>query len=651
MNIRKDSGPLKWILIGISVLFLFVMLILPLSYVMYTAFSKGIKVFLAAVTDKYALHSIKLTIEVSLIAVVCNTFFGIFASWLITKFQFKGKKIISTLIDLPLTVSPIIAGLIYVLTFGRQSFIYPYLKAMGVRIIFAVPGIVLATIFVTFPFISRELIPVLTSQGTDEEEAAALMGANGWTIFWKVTFPHIKWPLLYGIVLCTARAMGEFGAVSVLSGHLRGRTNTMPLYIELLYQGYDFTGAFAVSAILVLMAVIILVLRSVLEYKGQQAARAAGRIETHYNRKAEQIMAELQQDTEKYVELRNINKTYGTFKASNNINLGIEKGKLIALLGPSGSGKTTILRMIAGLETADSGDIIIDGKVVNDVPASKRGIGFVFQNYALFRYMTVYDNIAFGLKVNKWKKSDIKKRVDELIELVGLSGMAKRYPSQLSGGQRQRVAFARALAPNPELLLLDEPFAAIDAKVRQELRSWLRDMITKVGITSIFVTHDQDEAIEVADEIIVTNKGHIEQIGTPRQIYREPETAFMAEFMGHPVHVDRINKIKGFNQLDDFVKAVLRPENVNITRLDEKVDSAASVEKGVVVGKLFMGKEVEITVNVNGIEVVGTRNVEEAPIKKGEEVNVFIHRAFTYGTDGIVNIVENANKFEDWMVI
>lgn len=199
-------------------------------------------------------------------------------------------------------------------------------------------------------------------------------------------------------------------------------------------------------------------------------------------------MAELQQDTEKYVELRNINKTYGTFKASNNINLGIGKGKLIALLGPSGSGKTTILRMIAGLETADSGDIIIDGKVVNDVPASKRGIGFVFQNYALFRYMTVYDNIAFGLKVNKWKKSDIKKRVDELIELVGLSGMAKRYPSQLSGGQRQRVAFARALAPNPELLLLDEPFAAIDAKVRQELRSWLRDMITKVGITSIFVT-------------------------------------------------------------------------------------------------------------------------------------------------------------------
>lgn len=352
-----------------------------------------------------------------------------------------------------------------------------------------------------------------------------------------------------------------------------------------------------------------------------------------------------------YVEMRNIYKQYGNFRASDNVSFGIEKGKLAALLGPSGSGKTTLLRMIAGLENPNAGDIFIDGKRVNDIPAAKRGIGFVFQSYALFRYMTVFDNIAFGLEIAKMPKKQIKERVFELLELTGLSGLENRYPNQLSGGQRQRVAFARALAPNPQVLLLDEPFAAIDAKVRQELRSWLRDMITKVGITSIFVTHDQDEAIEVADEIIVTNKGHIEQIGTPRQIYREPETAFMAEFMGHPVHVDKINKIKGFNQLDDSVKAVLRPENVNITRLDEKVDSAASVEKGVVVGKLFMGKEVEITVNVNGIEVVGTRNVEEAPIKKGEEVNVFIHRAFTYGADGIVNIVENANKFEDWMVI
>lgn len=271
MEIRKNSGPLKWILIGISTLFLRVMLILPLTYVLVTAFGEGIKVFVASVTDYYALKAIGLTLEVTLIAVVVNTIFGIAASWCITRFQFHGKKILSTLIDLPLTISPVIAGLIYILTFGRQSILYEYLRSAGIKMIFAVPGIVVATVFVTFPFISREIIPVLSTLGTDEEEAAALMGANGFTIFRKITFPHIKWALLYGIVLCTARAMGEFGAVSVLSGHLQGKTNTMPLYIELLYQGYDFTGAFAVSAILVCMAVVILVLRSVLEHKGKEA--------------------------------------------------------------------------------------------------------------------------------------------------------------------------------------------------------------------------------------------------------------------------------------------------------------------------------------------------------------------------------------------
>ena len=232
-----------------------------------------------------------------------------------------------------------------------------------------------------------------------------------------------------------------------------------------------------------------------------------------------------------YVELKDINKTFEDYKASNNVNFGIEKGKLIGLLGPSGSGKTTILRMIAGLESPDSGDIFINGIRVNDLAASKRGIGFVFQSYALFRYMTVFDNIAFGLQVQKKSKKEIKERVTEMIELVGLKGMENRYPNALSGGQRQRVAFARALAPNPQLLLLDEPFAAIDAKVRKELRSWLKEMISRVGVTSIFVTHDQDEAIEVADEIIITNKGRIEQVGTPIEIYKHPENAFVAEFI------------------------------------------------------------------------------------------------------------------------
>jgi sulfate transport system permease protein len=271
-NIRNDKGFVKWLIIIVCALFLAVFLILPLIYVIVTALRQGWSAYVNAVADEYAVKAILLTIEATLIAVVINTIFGIFAAWTITKFQFKGKKIISTLIDLPLTISPIIAGLIYVLTFGRQSVLYPFLHSHGIDIIFAKPGIVLATVFVTFPFISRELIPVLTAQGTDEEEAAALMGAGGFRIFREITFPHIKWALLYGIVLCTARAMGEFGAVSVLSGHLRGKTNTMPLYIELLYQGYDFTGAFAISSILVIMAVIILVLRNILEYKGKKEA-------------------------------------------------------------------------------------------------------------------------------------------------------------------------------------------------------------------------------------------------------------------------------------------------------------------------------------------------------------------------------------------
>lgn len=343
-----------------------------------------------------------------------------------------------------------------------------------------------------------------------------------------------------------------------------------------------------------------------------------------------------------YVELKHINKMYANYQASKDINFGIEKGSLIALLGPSGSGKTTILRMIAGLENADSGDIIIDGKVVNDVPASQRGIGFVFQNYALFRYKTVYDNIAFGLKVNGWKNADIKNRVAEMIELVNLKGMEKRYPNQLSGGQRQRVAFARALAPNPELLLLDEPFAAIDAKVRQELRSWLREMINKVGITSIFVTHDQDEAIEVADEIIITNKGRIEQIGDPREIYSKPKTAFVAEFMGHPTKLDNIRSFKGFTDVDPGSHAVIRPENISITRKNERIRYEISAEEGIAERVLFRGKEIEIWVRIHDVLLQGTRKTEEAPIREGEQVKVFIYRAYVYGEDEQVEIVENS---------
>lgn len=351
-----------------------------------------------------------------------------------------------------------------------------------------------------------------------------------------------------------------------------------------------------------------------------------------------------------YVELKNINKNFGDYKASDNVNFGVEKGKLIGLLGPSGSGKTTILRMIAGLETPDSGDIIIDGVRVNDLAASKRGIGFVFQNYALFRYMTVYDNIAFGLRVQKADKKKIDERVRELIKLIGLEGLEKRYPSQLSGGQRQRVAFARALAPNPQLLLLDEPFAAIDAKVRKELRSWLREMIEKLGVTSIFVTHDQDEAIEVADEFIITNKGRIEQTGTPIEIYHNPKTAFTASFFGETTFVDDYSKFHNFEHIENVEKAIVRPEFVKVTKKNEVQKYKSSASHGVTKNVLFRGDSIEVVVDVDGTELKARRGLDEQAIEDGEEVDVFLYRIFVTVGDKAY-LLDNKSISEDSLVI
>ena len=351
-----------------------------------------------------------------------------------------------------------------------------------------------------------------------------------------------------------------------------------------------------------------------------------------------------------YVELKDINKTYAGYQASNHVSFGIEQGRLIALLGPSGSGKTTILRMIAGLETPDSGEIVIDGKVVTNSPASERGIGFVFQNYALFRYMTVYDNIAFGLNVKKENKKYIDDRVHELLKLISLDGLEKRYPSQLSGGQRQRVAFARALAPNPHLLLLDEPFAAIDAKVRQELRSWLKEMIEKLGITSIFVTHDQDEAIEVADEIIITNKGHIEQKGTPLEIYQNPQTAFAATFFGQTSQITNYQSFHSFPKVDNVDKAIIRPEFVKVSKKNEVQRFGPSASEGVVERVSFRGDSLELLVNVNDNQIIAKRGLEEKSIAVGEKVDVFIYRLFvTVGEKAM--LLENQSLVDDSVFI
>jgi len=270
-----EPAVVRWLLIGAALAFLGLFLFIPLAAVFTEALRKGAQTYVTALSEPDALAAIKLTLLVALIAVPANLVFGVAAAWAIAKFDFKGKSVLVTLIDLPFAVSPVIAGLIYVLLFGAQGWFGPWLQEHDFRIIFAVPGIVLATIFVTFPFIARELIPLMEAQGPEEEEAARVLGATGWHILWRITLPNIKWGLLYGVILCNARAMGEFGAVSVVSGHVRGLTNTMPLHVEILYNEYNFAAAFAVASLLASLALVTLLLKSLVEWRAQGERNAA----------------------------------------------------------------------------------------------------------------------------------------------------------------------------------------------------------------------------------------------------------------------------------------------------------------------------------------------------------------------------------------
>ena len=262
-----ESKIVKYLLIGTAIAFLSIMLVVPLITIFMEAFRKGIEAYFMSFDNAYVLQAIKLTFITAVIAVPLNLVFGVVASWAIAKYSFFGKSFLITLIDLPFAVSPVISGFVYVLLFGAQGWFGSWLVANDIQIIFAVPGIVLATIFVTFPFVARELIPLMQEQGNDEEQAALLLGASGFQTFWKVTLPNIKWGLIYGVILCNARAMGEFGAVSVVSGHIQGVTNTMPLQVEILYNEYNFVAAFAVSTLLAILALLTLVLKYILEWK------------------------------------------------------------------------------------------------------------------------------------------------------------------------------------------------------------------------------------------------------------------------------------------------------------------------------------------------------------------------------------------------
>lgn len=274
-----SSEPLlvRWVLIAVSLLFLGFFLLLPLLAVFTEALAKGVGAYFASFTDRNALAAIQLTFTAAAIAVPLNLVFGLAASWAIAKFDFRGKNLLITLIDMPFAVSPVISGMIYVLVFGAQGWLGPWLAQNNIKIIFATPGIVLATIFVTFPFVARELIPLMQEQGNEQEQAALTLGASGWQTFWRVTLPNVRWALIYGVILCNARAMGEFGAVSVVSGHIRGKTNTLPLHVEILYNEYNYVGAFAAASLLALLAIFTLVLKSLVEWQTARAHEALER--------------------------------------------------------------------------------------------------------------------------------------------------------------------------------------------------------------------------------------------------------------------------------------------------------------------------------------------------------------------------------------
>lgn len=353
------------------------------------------------------------------------------------------------------------------------------------------------------------------------------------------------------------------------------------------------------------------------------------------------------------IHIQNVWKQYGTFQALQQINLEIPKGELVALLGPSGSGKTTLLRIIAGLEQADQGSILFDGEDLTDIHVKNRQVGFVFQHYALFKHMNVFENVAFGLKVRKKKfrpsAAEIEEKVLELLKLVKMDGFAARYPAQLSGGQRQRIALARALAVEPKILLLDEPFGALDAKVRKELRRWLRKLHDEFQITSVFVTHDQEEALDVADRIVVMNEGQIEQMGTPEEVYDNPASPFVYDFLGNVnLFHGRVRKGKlnlGSIELeapehehisDSHAVAYVRPHHLSITRTKQSVDAIPAK----VIYTHAVGPVVYIELKRDGVDEyleaeVSKEQFEQLKIRTGEvvyahlkEVKVFIPEDF-----------------------
>ncbi len=525
--------------------------------IFYKTFEHGLAPPLDAITSPDGLHALKLSLLMVAIAVPLNTIFGVGCALLLVRHKWKGNALIDAIINLPFAISPIVIGLSLFLLYGTNGWFGPGLAEAGIEVLFSVPGMVLASIFVSLPFVVRETVPVLQEIGTEQEQAASTLGANAWQTFWRITLPAIRWGVAYGVVLTTARVLGEFGAVSIVSGSdLRRDGNAAALRRKAVRQLQLGRGLRRI--------------RPTRRARPDHASR-----NERPKEKGGRLMG---------ISVEGASKSFGDFQALNDVSIEVPNGSLTALLGPSGSGKSTLLRAIAGLETLDAGRVMIDDEDVSKKPTQKREVGFVFQHYAAFKHMTVFENVGFGLKIRKWDKAKISDRVHELLRLVQLDGLADRYPSQLSGGQRQRMALARALAVEPQVLLLDEPFGALDAKVRKDLRTWLRNLHEEMHVTTIFVTHDQEEAMDVAGQLVVMNEGRVEQSGSADDLYDHPANEFVMSFVGE---VNRLG--------DGFV----RPHDMDVV-----LDADENTEEAMVQRIVALGFEIRVEfVLADGTEV------------------------------------------------
>ena len=353
--------------------YLTVILVGPLVMVFWRTFEDGFAPAWDALSTPETIHAFKLTFIITAIAVPVNTVFGIVCAIAIVRRKFSGKSLLNAFIDLPLALSPVVVGLSLFLLYGREGWFGSWLSDHGIDVLFALPAMVIATIFVSLPFVAREVVPTLREVGDEQEQAARTLGAGGWQTFWRITLPSIRWAVVYGVILTTARCLGEYGAVAVVSGRIQGETETATLRVQERYESFDPAGAYAISIVLAVAAILVLV--------AHDADSAAGG--------ARRLMS---------IIVRNITKRFGDFVAVDDVSLEVESGALTALLGPSGSGKSTLLRIIAGLETPDAGEVLLSGKDATALAPQKRNVGFVFQHYAAFKHMTVRDNIAFGLQ-------------------------------------------------------------------------------------------------------------------------------------------------------------------------------------------------------------------------------------------------------------